>query len=69
MKKIGKLKLTALSNADLEKREMNKLLGGTNCCICSCTTEYLSSLNAGNSGNASGVVHDQGGYGSGAYGS
>jgi len=68
MKKIGKLKLTALSNADLEKREMNKLLGGTNCCICSCG-EWLSTLDTGNAGNISGVVHDQGGYGSGSYGS
>ena len=35
MKKIGKLKLTQLSKADLEKREMQQLVGG-NCCGCGC---------------------------------
>lgn len=36
MKTLGKLKLTQLSKAELEKREMNKVSGGApgECCIC-----------------------------------
>ena len=54
-----------LYKADLEKREMNKLLGGENCCICSCTSGFLGTLETGNAGNKRNVIHDQGGYGSG----
>lgn len=37
MKTLGKLKLTQLSKAELEKREMNKISGGAlgECCVCS----------------------------------
>lgn len=35
MKKLKLLKLNLLSKADLEKREMNHLLGGA-CCACGC---------------------------------
>lgn len=36
MKTLGKLKLTRLSKAELEKRELNKISGGKSgdCCIC-----------------------------------
>ena len=36
MKTLGKLKLTQLSKAELEKRELNKISGGApgECCIC-----------------------------------
>lgn len=36
MKTLGKLKLTQLSKAELEKRELNKISGGESgeCCIC-----------------------------------
>lgn len=47
MKKINKIKLSALSNEDLNKREMNKLLGGENCCICYCQWSGTS-LDLGN---------------------
>lgn len=37
MKKIEKLKLNQLSHSELEKREMNFLLGGSDSsCICGC---------------------------------
>lgn len=36
MKTLGKLKLTQLSKAELEKRELNRIAGGApgDCCIC-----------------------------------
>lgn len=36
MKTLGKLKLTQLSKAELEKRELNKISGGGpgECCVC-----------------------------------
>lgn len=36
MKALGKLKLTQLSKAELDKREMNKISGAApgECCIC-----------------------------------
>lgn len=67
MKKVSTLKLSVLSLNDLEKRKMNKLLGGGNCCICTCGV-ILSTLDTGNAGNQSGVVHPAGGYGSGSFG-
>lgn len=66
MKKVSTLKLSSLSLKDLEQREMNKLLGGENCCICTCGV-ILSTLDTGNAGNRSGVEHPAGGYGSGSY--
>ena len=36
MKKICKLKLNQLSKNDMEKREMNNLRGGGDCCGCGC---------------------------------
>lgn len=66
MKKLSKLKLTSLSNFELEKRELNKLSGGLTCCICGCS-QSGSSLWTGNAGNFVGHESPGGGYGSGAY--
>lgn len=54
MKNIGKLKLTQLSKAGLGKRELNKLVGGANCCSCGCYTHMSSS------GDVSGAMHSHG---------
>ena len=35
MKKLGKIKLNQLSKAEMEKRELSKLMGGENC-ECGC---------------------------------
>lgn len=67
MKKINKIKLSSLSNEDLEKREMNKLLGGETCCICSCGG-YSTMAGTGYIMNDVGLVAPEGGYGSGSYG-
>mgnify|MGYP003275822239 CR=1 FL=1 len=67
MKKLGRLKLTQLSSEELSKREQNKLRGGYTCCICSCTSGFLGTADTGNAGNRTGVEHDGGGYGSGAF--
>lgn len=67
MKDLKALKLSSLLNDELEKREMNKLLGGENCCICGCSGGDTT-LETGNREHSGGGVHDAGGYGSGAYG-
>ena len=36
MSELKKLKLSEMSKSELQAREMNKLLGGANCCSCSC---------------------------------
>ena len=36
MKKLGKIKLDQLNKAELSEKELNRLLGGENCCLCAC---------------------------------
>jgi natural product precursor len=48
MKKLSKLKLNVLSEANLREREMNRLTGGERICTCSCyyaNEGYSSSSN------------------------
>lgn len=58
-KTISKLKLTQLSKADLEARQMNMLRGGVRSCTCSCegtssaATNRSSNYNSGASGYSS----------------
>ena len=66
MSKLKKLKLSEMSKSELQAREMNKLLGGANCCVCTCNIKM--SLETGNNGHAGGDVSDGGGYGVGSYG-
>ena len=61
MKKINKIKLSSLSNEDLNKREMNKLLGGGLCCICNCVG-INTSLDLGNDNHYRGIPDDWGSY-------
>jgi len=64
MKKIGKLKLNQLSEANLRDREMNGLKGGVYC-TCSCYysgnggSSSTSNMNA-NYGNGSGTKSNEG---------
>jgi natural product precursor len=67
MKTLSKLKLTQISMADLEKREMNKLLGGANCCVCTCNGTPSTSLGTGNSEYSGNGSSDLGGYGVGSF--
>jgi natural product precursor len=46
MKNLGKLKLNELSRVELEKREMNQLVGGEECCGCGCNGSSSTSDNA-----------------------
>ena len=47
MKKLSKLKLNQLSKADLEKREMSQLIGGTACgCGCLGTSDTIDNSEA-----------------------
>ncbi len=46
MKKLGKLKLNQQSKAEMEKRELSKLLGGENCeCGCAGPSSTISNMN------------------------
>lgn len=65
MKKLKKINLSSLSKDELEKRELNNLLGGENCCICGCQGSS-STLWNGNGNNAIGSDW-QAGYGSGSF--
>lgn len=67
MKNLKKLKLSEMSKSEMQAREMNKLLGGVNCCICPCGGPS-STLDNGNANNAGNISPNQGGYGSGSYG-
>lgn len=65
MKKLSKIKLNQLNKTELSERELNRLLGGTNCCIChdrgSATLPMNSSANT--NGGASGLTPGDGGGG------
>lgn len=70
MKTIGKLKLSTLNQTQLNKNELNRLKGGSRCCICGCpggsspsTDNGSGMLNSGSSGSYS----PGGGIGSGSY--
>lgn len=43
-KKISKLKLNVLNKSELQRREMNKLVGGGNYCICGCSINGSASI-------------------------
>ena len=34
MRKLSEIKLGQLNKVELSERELNRLLGGSNCCIC-----------------------------------
>lgn len=43
MKELKRLKLTHLSQVELEKKELSQLLGGYACCQCNCATSATTS--------------------------
>lgn len=71
MKKISKLKLNQIAKVELDKRAMNSITGGANCCICGCYyANYGGSSDAGNStaNNSGGYFSPSGGTGNGSFG-
>lgn len=72
MKKLSKIKLSQLNKAELGEREMNRLLGGENCCICHDRGSSSIELNqaANNAGGTSGLIpgDNGGGWGTGKFG-
>ena len=62
MKKLSKIKLSQLNKAELGEREMNRLLGGSKCCIC----RGQANLDANVAGGTSGLIPADGGGGTGA---
>lgn len=67
MKKLSKIKLNQLNKAELSEREMNRLLGGENCCICGCRGSSSNGQNgqANTQGGTSGFYPGDGGGGTG----
>lgn len=62
MKKLLKIKLNQLNKVELSERELNRLLGGENCCTCGCvTSSSVDNNNANYNGNlyspSGGVQH------------
>ncbi|MBD5307694.1 MAG: rSAM-modified peptide [Bacteroides sp.] len=41
MKSLNKIKLSSFAGKELQSRELGKILGGENCCICSCSPDKL----------------------------
>ena len=66
MKKTKTLRLVEMSRSELKARELNKLLGGQNCCICSCPEG--TALVQGNCLYGCDFSDPYGGYGCGAFG-
>ncbi|MDR2921365.1 MAG: TIGR04149 family rSAM-modified RiPP [Tannerella sp.] len=66
MNEMKKLKLTRLSKAELDKKDMNKLRGG-GCCICGCYGPSGTGDNAGYN-NSGSLSSPWGGYGNGSFG-
>ncbi len=62
-----KIKLNQLNKAELSEKEMNRLLGGDNCCICGCLYEHsggsdrMSNGQANYAGGESGLYSPGGG--------
>lgn len=63
MKEFSRIKLTQLDKVELKKKELNRLLGGGNCCICNPTSK--DSYNANIAGGSSGLIPGDGGGGAG----
>jgi len=66
MKAIKKLKLSHLSDAELGKKELNKLKGG-GCCICGCVGAGATTGDASSANNSAGYVNPAGGWQSGSF--
>lgn len=69
MRKLNKVKLNQLNEAELSERELNRLLGGTRCCICGCQGPSGSNDNfsANINGGSSGLYSPSGGFGHGSF--
>jgi natural product precursor len=65
MKKLSKIKLNQLNEVELNERELNRLLGGSNCCICHDrgTSDLAANYNANIAGGVSGLLPADGGGG------
>lgn len=62
MKAISRLKITQLSKAELSKRELNRLVGGENCCLCGCHYANAEGSSTGDNGGANNVGGASGKY-------
>ena len=65
MKQLKKISLVSLSKDELKRRELSQLIGGKNCCICSCGGDAAIAI--GGTSNNFGIQDPAGGYGTGAF--
>lgn len=65
--KLKKISLSSFAQEELKNRELRSILGGENCCICTCSNQLWNSLDGGN-GAYSRNDGDGAGYGSGSFG-
>lgn len=65
---LNKIDLNQLNKTELSERELNRLLGGSNCCICHDrgSATQLDNSNANILGGASGLIPGDGGGGNGS---
>ena len=65
MRKLSEIKLGQLNKVELSERELNRLLGGSNCCICHNRGSATLQMNydADIKGGVSGLIPGDGGYG------
>lgn len=66
MKKLKKINLINLSKDELKKRELSRLVGGANCCICHCNDD-VAAISIGGTSNNFGIQDPAGGYGTGSF--
>ncbi|WP_455592714.1 TIGR04149 family rSAM-modified RiPP [Bacteroides sp.] len=69
MKKLTKIKLTQLNKAEVSEKELNRLLGGSNCCTCGCAgpSGPVDNNNANYGGGSSGLASSGGGVQHGSF--
>ena len=68
MKSLNKIKLSSFAGKELQSRELGKILGGENCCICSCSQEIWDNVKGLGKGNYDNNDENGAGYGSGELG-
>ncbi len=67
MKNVKKINLTQLNKVELSEKELNRLLGGGNCCLCGCRGSSSNQDNGGANtiGGLTGLYPGDGGGGTG----
>ncbi|MBD5243986.1 MAG: rSAM-modified peptide [Barnesiella sp.] len=68
MKSLNKIKLSSFAGKELQSRELGKILGGENCCICSCSQDRWDNVKGTGQDSYNRNDENGAGYGSGELG-